>query len=370
MNRGWARPPQAIVAAEKATSGGGRKLVVVPASLAENWQDEIRRWAGSDALILRSGDVAQPEGWQVVTIDSGKFTGPLRESLCEAKWDVVIVDEAAKIRHDNTLRAALIGELKVDRLWLLTGTPVYHYDADLRSLLAVLEHPFTRPGTEFFWRVRANAAPELLAHWVRKISKAWLLRREKSAVLDLPSITESVIYVPVPRIPAGSTIRTKIAKAKAEATLALVRKILETPGEKVVVFSEFRAPLGILKQALETDAGAVCLHGGVNGADRVAMVKRFQTDPSCRVFLGQIVAAGEGITLTAGRNVVFNDIASVPSYHLQGRDRCHRIGQTRPVLVKYVVAEHEYDKKRWNVHCTKVREIEVIHSASARLRAS
>ena len=93
------------------------------------------------------------------------------------------------------------------------------------------------------------------------------------------------------------------------------------------------------------NSAAVKLDGRMSLKDRDESVTRFQTDPSCRVFVGGIQAAGVGITLTAASHVVFAELDWVPGNLAQAEDRCHRIGQTDSVLVQHLVLDGSLDAR-------------------------
>jgi len=114
-------------------------------------------------------------------------------------------------------------------------------------------------------------------------------------------------------------------------------------GEKVVVFAYYLAHLESLEKAL-ADFNPVVVHGGVADTARAAAVKSFQEDPECRVFLGQLTAAGTALTLVAGRHAVFVDLDWNPANHEQAGDRVHRIGQEREVFLHYLVASNTVEE--------------------------
>ncbi len=141
-----------------------------------------------------------------------------------------------------------------------------------------------------------------------------------------------------------SKVRADTAVAKLPAVLAHVKDALEASGGKVVVMAHHHEVVDGLLAGL-SDYQPVTLTGRTPMADRQAAVDRFQSDPDCRVFVGGILAAGVGITLTASAHVVFAELDWVPGNVSQAEDRCHRIGQTDPVLVQHLVIDGSLDAR-------------------------
>jgi len=89
-------------------------------------------------------------------------------------------------------------------------------------------------------------------------------------------------------------------------------------------------------------------------------VDRFQEDPSCRIFVGSITAAGFGLTLTASSHVVFAELDLVPAHMTQAEDRTHRIGQKNSVLVQHLVLQDSLDARMARTLIKKQRVIDQV----------
>jgi len=121
---------------------------------------------------------------------------------------------------------------------------------------------------------------------------------------------------------------------KVDAAIELIENIISS-GAKINVFSSFNAPLDIL--AAHFGDKAVMITGKTSNEERFEVVKRFQTDPDVKVFLGGILSAGVGITLTASSNVLFMDTAWTPAQMAQAEDRAHRIGSEFESITIYTM---------------------------------
>jgi SWI/SNF-related matrix-associated actin-dependent regulator 1 of chromatin subfamily A len=115
----------------------------------------------------------------------------------------------------------------------------------------------------------------------------------------------------------------------------VIEYLKRTPG-KTLVFAYHHDVIERLMEAL-TDQGVSGFTGSSSLRDRDRAAEKFRDDPSCQFFIGNIEAAGQGITLTAARHVVFAEPDWRGTYLEQAEDRAHRIGQTHPVLVTYLL---------------------------------
>lgn len=140
-----------------------------------------------------------------------------------------------------------------------------------------------------------------------------------------------------------SAIRHEVALAKVPQVIDHVRDLLETEA-KIVIMAHHHDVIDWIRDQL-TEFGSVQFDGRMSLKDRDAAVTRFQTDKTCRVFVGGIQAAGVGITLTAAALVVFAELDWVPGNLAQAEDRCHRIGQIDSVLVQHLVLDGSLDAR-------------------------
>jgi SWI/SNF-related matrix-associated actin-dependent regulator 1 of chromatin subfamily A len=94
---------------------------------------------------------------------------------------------------------------------------------------------------------------------------------------------------------------------------------------------------------------SVILDGRMSKEKKQESVDRFQNDPRIKVFIGNIIAAGVGLTLTAAETVIMNDLSFVPAHHSQGEDRAYRFGQKNNVLVYYPIFENTIEMNVYNI---------------------
>lgn len=135
--------------------------------------------------------------------------------------------------------------------------------------------------------------------------------------------------------------RHDTAVAKVPYVIEHLRGIIEQ-GRKVVCFAHHK---DVVDAIMAEFTDAVKVTGDVSMADRQAAVDRFQNDPTCLLFVGNIQAAGVGLTLTASSHVVFAELDWVPGNVTQAEDRCHRIGQADSVLIEHLVLEGSMDAR-------------------------
>ncbi len=388
---GLGKTRQAIVAAHEAHPHG-RILIVCPASVKLNWEREIHAVLGAQDVSILGRDDALAR-WTIINYDRLRS---LKTELGSEDWDCLILDEAHYLKNRHSQRSLLVlggehrprkrGKLppgrirglveRAERVILLTGTPITNRPLDLFALLRAIGHPL---GDDLMrYAVRYCAAFQTEWGWDmggashldelhEKLSDV-LLRRCKDEVLDLPPKLRTYMPVEVDlvayrkvwldyvqmlakrkrRVPRAlllaevAKLRHAAALAKVPAAIAHVEAVLEA-GEKVIVFTCHTAVVEALMRRFGPQA--VRLTGAENATQRQAAVDAFQNDPEVRVFVGNLVAAGLGVSLTAATQVLFVDYSFVPAEHLQAEDRPYRIGQMNAVTVTYLSAVGTLDEE-------------------------
>ena len=145
--------------------------------------------------------------------------------------------------------------------------------------------------------------------------------------------------------PSLATLRRYLGLQKVKSVIDLVNDEFQSGLEKIVIFAIHQAVIEELRVGLRRH-GAVTLYGGTAPATRERNIKKFQTDLRCKVFIGNIMAAGVGINLTAAHQVLFVEQDWVPANNAQAAMRVHRIGQTKPVSVRIAMLDgDELDRK-------------------------
>lgn len=154
--------------------------------------------------------------------------------------------------------------------------------------------------------------------------------------------------------------RRFVGLQKVEPVAQLVKEEFEIGAyEKLVIFAWHRGVIEGLRTRLAAYK-PVTLYGGTDAEKRERNIQKFQRDPKCRLFIGNIQAAGTNITLTAASDVLVVEPDWVPGNNAQAIMRCHRIGQTRPVLARFVALAGGADERISNVLRRKTRELSAL----------
>ena len=357
-------------------------VIVVPASLKINWQREIDKWMTTwKRTMVLSG--TKPKSLSVcdaeIFIINYDILSKWADELIKLRPSVLIADEAHYAKNTKSARSKALKQLarKISRVILLTGTPVTNRPKELFPLLNMVapgDWPSFFPFAERYCNAQHNGwgwdfnGASNLSELHEKI-KPYVVRRTKDQVLkELPSKRRVTLPVSMTRADRkvylselskarkaiiesdslGAEHLALIEKAKQAAVRGKLRQAIEwienfiNGGDKLIVFATHKFVVNELMDAFG-DA-AVKITGDVSQDDRQDAVDRFQRDSDVQLFVGNIRAAGVGLTLTAASDVLFLEFAWTPGDMEQAEDRAHRIGQTDSVTAWYMVAEHTIDE--------------------------
>ncbi|TCJ20152.1 DEAD/DEAH box helicase [Parasulfuritortus cantonensis] len=343
---GLGKSRQAVVAAHLA-AGEGRVLIVCPASLRINWEREILAVLPGQ-LVAQVGEASPMDmtaaRWHVCTYE--RLGRLVRDNTW--RYVVMVVDEAHYLKeHDvNRTRNAFLMSQRIERRFLLTGTPVLNREGEIHTLLRISGHPVGLLPLPDFSRLYTGSqeARRRLGEQVA----SWMLRRKKDVLKNLPGKTYEVVYCEpphgmeryrriladptMPALPKITALRQCLESLKIDYILERIRNLDQD--DKVLVFCEYVATVDELVATLTAEGiGCVSLTGSDSTGKRQAAVDRFQGEAVARVFIGTSGAAGVGITLTAANVVMFAGLPWTPALKRQAEDRAWRNGQKRPVTV-------------------------------------
>jgi SWI/SNF-related matrix-associated actin-dependent regulator 1 of chromatin subfamily A len=377
---GLGKTTSTIIAAIE--TGAKKILIVCPASLKINWEREIANYSDRSVYIAEGKKYSTDADFVIVNYDILKNFHDIKDKdnslFSQSNFELVILDEAHMISNAQAQRTKIINNFvkQIKRVWLLTGTPMTSRPMNYYNLLSIIESPVAqnwmayairycqgyqfRAGNRKVWNVTGASNLEEL----RDRTSKQILRRLKEDVLDLPDKIITPVYLRttskeykelmgeyyewVNNKKEGSSsltvqfsklmkVRKVIANEKVKQTIEFVENIIEQ-GKKVIIFTNFTDTLQLIHNHFGKES--VYLDGSCNKVQRQFAVDQFQDNEKIKVFVGNLKAAGVGLTLTSAEVVIMNDLSFVPAEHAQAEDRAYRYGQKNNVLVYYPIFEN------------------------------
>ena len=400
---GLGKTTSAVIASLE--SGAKKVLIVCPASLKINWEREIKNYTDRRVLIIEGRKWGSTFDFYIINYDIIKnyhTTDKSEDSddyklLVNAGFDLAIVDEAHYISNNTANRTRLLNDVleQIPKVWLLTGTPMTSRPINYFNLLKIVDSPLTlnwqsyvrryckgfqfSVGNRKVWNTSGASNLDEL----RERTKNIVLRRMKTDILDLPEKIITPIFVELTskmydeeleeftRISKENKenetisvtlnrlmkVRQLISYEKIPYTCELIDRCIEQ-GKKVIVFTNFTMTLDMLHEKYKKNS--VVVDGRMSKDRRQESVDRFQTEDKVKIFIGNIKAAGVGLTLTAAEVVIMNDLSFVPADHSQGEDRAYRYGQTKGVLVYYPIFDNTVERIIYNILQKKKNNIDQV----------
>lgn len=376
---------------------GVRKPVIVcPASLRYVWAEEIAQAAvgmEEPQVVLSGKDRIRGDRPTIVSYN-------LVSKVVPYEWGGLIIDEAHYVKSMRAKRTKLIlRELAnhvVRPILALSGTPAPNRPHELWPLLIsvapdvidrlpygrFLERYCVTRNTPFGLQVVGSKNEDELSFNLR--AKGFMVRRlKRDAIPQLPDKIYKIVNlhptgalsslleresafdpqeIVLHGAPVGSAlpeIRREMGVAKVPLVVEYVRDMLEEGTEKVVLFGYHREVIEQLAEQL-APYGTAKIYGSTPAKERQKIVQQFQEGAKPRIIVGQIHAAGTGLTLTRACDVVFAEPSWVPGENEQCADRVHRIGQTRGVQIHFLVVRGSIDAYVLSTAYGKKRSLDIV----------
>ena len=385
-------------------------VIVCPATLKLNWQREFWIHFGKRTEVLSGGkaEALRSTGSPVYIINYD-ILAKWENELTALKPKVIVLDEVQSCKTITTQRtkAALRLSKNIPHVLALSGTPMMNHPTELYPILRmVLGERNIESRREFCdrysklvltrWGFKYQGSrrlPEL--H--QRLKKTCMIRRLLKEVLkDLPEKTRQTLPVALPRAAMSEYVqmstafdewmqenhpekdisvsanvlaklgymKRKVAEWKLPFIFDWIDRFLEESDSKLLVFGLHHSILRAIMERYQKCSGrypfAVKIDGTVSMHDRQRAVDLFQTKPQVRLFIGQMRAAGVGLTLTAAHNVLFAECDFVPAVHSQVENRSLRVGQKNHVLCTYIVASQTIEEHVAEILYRKQQEFDAV----------
>lgn len=380
-------------------------LIVAPVSLLENWENEYNKFFEQSRLkVTRLSSKNVPRKFDRHIIDkmqSMQIILTNYESLrisqlnfCAVEFDVVVLDEAQKIKTPGTLVTNAAKALKSNFRIAMTGTPVENSLLDLwcimdfcvpgllgnaKSFAAKYQNPLKNEDTDLV-ALGKEIHDKLGIHFMRRlktdIADELPDKYEIKEKVDMPALQEQKYRKVVNQYISGdqpnmlvtimqmreisehpflydSTLPDHTDKELVENSARLIATIkflddIKQKNEKVIIFAEHKATQKMLQRIVRDRYGILprIINGDtpslssiyVNRESRQETINKFQTTVGFNVIIMSPIAAGMGLNVTAANNVIHYGRHWNPAKENQATDRAYRIGQTKDVYVYYPMA--------------------------------
>jgi SNF2 family DNA or RNA helicase len=343
-------------------------LIVCPKPLVINWSRELRLWAPDVPFEVVGGDLEQRRAtWHVSNCPVKLVNYELLTRDCDevaderVRFDVVVLDEAQRIKSRESKAAKVVCGLKRERSWAMSGTPIENTVEDLINIFAFVDPDLIPPDTP------AKMLPALTSDYLLRRTKEMVVSdmppriihdvyleltpeqreayemAEKEGVIHLNAlggtITVQHVFELVMRLKQICNFEHRTGtSAKLERLMADMEEVAASK-RKAIVFSQWTEPLDRLAEHLKP-FGPLLYHGKVPHRDRQAILDRFKSDAGKHVLLMSYGTGSVGLNLQFTNYVFLFDRWWNPAVEDQAINRAHRLGQKSPVFVSRFISQN------------------------------
>lgn len=386
----------------------GPHMVIVPKSTLHNWLNEFKRWCPVIKAVKFHGNREDREVQKATTCAPGKFDVVVTsyEMVIKEKnhwrkfhWRYIIIDEAHRIKNENSRLSQVVRLLKTNYRMLITGTPLQNNLHELWALLNfLLPEVFSSAEKfdEWFLMGETKEGEAEVVQQLHKVLRPFLLRRLKSDVeKSLPPKKETILKIGMSEMQrkyyaallqkdmdavTGGADRSRLLNIVMQlrkccnhpylfqgaepgppylagdhlvenaGKMVLLDKLLpklQGRGSRILIFSQMTRMIDILEDYCQYRQYGYCrIDGNTSGEDRESQIDEYNKEGSEKfVFLLSTRAGGLGINLYTADIVILYDSDWNPQMDLQAMDRAHRIGQKKEVQVFRFCTDHSIEEK-------------------------
>mmetsp|Transcript_21971 Transcript_21971/g.52054 ORF Transcript_21971/g.52054 Transcript_21971/m.52054 type:complete len:1148 (-) Transcript_21971:417-3860(-) len=393
----------------------GPHIIIVPKSVVGNWMRELKKWCPVIRGIRMGGTkderirfekeylpvdpVTGKRKWDVLVTS---YEGMLkqRSKLAKIQWRYLIIDEAHRIKNENSSLSKAVRMVDVDHRLLITGTPLQNNLRELWALLNFLMPEVFGDAEQFdaWFSLSDEGAKDNVIKKLHTVLRPFMLRRvKKDVATELPPKKETKLYIGLTKMqqewyvsvlrkdahelnklggPEKSRLLNVLMQLRKvcnhpylfdgaeegppysdgphlwenSGKMMLLHKLLKKLKEKesrVLIFCQMTRVLDILEDYCRLLGHQYCrIDGNTTGEMRDSQMDEFNAEGSSKfLFLLSTRAGGLGINLATADIVVLYDSDWNPQVDLQAMDRAHRIGQKKPVQVFRFVTEGTVEEK-------------------------
>ncbi len=352
-------------------------LVVAPASLLSQWRRELEHWAPELRTTVVSGSQLDRQRlWRTRSHVFVVSYETLRQDVGSAQrggpddieWDVVVLDEAQKIKNQNTKVARACKGLDRRVSWALTGTPL---ENDLNDLLSIIDFltplaPGVYAPDEIFERqsklqLRRRKSDVLEDLPAKSVYDLWLQldarqRRtydhaEQDGVVHLKRLGQEItithVLALIQRLKQICNVCPETGASAKLDDLAERLADVAAEGQRALVFSQYvneEYGVGVVVQRLD-GLSPLAYHGALSAREKDAVIARFKESDEHKALVLSLRAGGQGLNLQEASYVVHFDRWWNPAVERQAEDRTHRLGQKNAVTVYRYICENTIEER-------------------------
>ena len=348
-------------------------LLVVPKPLVLNWARELQTWAPDLPFeVFPSDPELRKAAWKVSNcpLKLINYESLTRDAEMAADpgifFDVVILDEAQRIKNRDSKTALAVQSLNRSRSWALTGTPVENSHEDLSSIFAFVDPgriPRDTPAKRLaamtsdciLRRIKEDVQSDMPPKFYRDLSLdltpaqqyAYELA-ENEGVVHLNELGETLsvqhVFTLVMRLKQICNFDPLTGASAKLDQLTIDMEEVVANGRKAIVFSQWVEPLSVMAASLEK-YNPLQYHGRIKQADRFPILDEFKNDPKRHLLLMSYGSGSVGLNLQFTNYVFLFDRWWNPAIEDQAINRAHRIGQRFPVTVTRFLSQDTIETK-------------------------